>query len=161
MRTTHHLKCFTAVAFCFVAAGGYAQQVPEGVVVFNPAKAQWGATATPGGRPGVEQAFIQGHVIKPGPYLYQVKFPPNFVAPAHTHPDTRTYTVLSGTWYIGFGNKFDESKLIALPAGSFYTEPKGVPHFVATRNETVTVQIGGTGPSRLIYVNPADAPAKK
>ena len=154
-------KSFTAVAFSLVVGSAYAQQVPDGVIIFNPTKAQWAATVTPGGRPGVEQAFIQGHVRKPGPYLYQVKFPANFMAPGHTHPDDRTYTVLSGTWYVGFGSKFDESKLIALPPGSVYTEPKDVPHFVVTRNAPVHVLIGGTGPSGLVYVNPADAPAKK
>jgi quercetin dioxygenase-like cupin family protein len=76
----------------------------------------------------------------------------------HTHPDNRTYTVISGTWYVGFGTEFDESKLIALTAGSFYTEPAGVPHFIAIKDEGTIVQIGGTGPTRQI---PAGSTKKK
>ena len=76
----------------------------------------------------------------------------------HTHPDTRTYTVISGTWYVGFGDKYDESKLIALKPGSVYTEPAGVAHFVLIKDEGTVVQISGTGPSRII---PAGEAAKK
>jgi quercetin dioxygenase-like cupin family protein len=156
-----HLAKRAAIAFSLIAsAGAYAQQVPEGVILFTPAKAQWAATVTAGALPGPQQAFIHGHVSKPGPYLYQVKFPANFKAHAHTHPDTRGYTVLSGTWYVGFGTVFDESKLIPLPAGSYITEPANVPHFVATK-EPVLMQISGNGPSRLTFVNPAHAPAAK
>ena len=61
----------------------------------------------------------------------------------------------------GFGKTFDESKLIALPAGSFYTEPANLPHFVATKGDGAVVQIGGSGPTRQIWVNPADDPSKK
>ena len=72
----------------------------------------------------------------------------------------RSYTVLSGTWYIGFGEKFDESKLIALPPGSYYTEPANKPHFVLTK-EAVVVQIGGTGPTAVKFFDPAHEPKKK
>jgi quercetin dioxygenase-like cupin family protein len=72
----------------------------------------------------------------------------------HTHPDERTYTIISGTWYVGFGDKFDESKLIPLTAGSFYIEPAGVPHFIMVKDEGTMVKITGTGPSRLIPVQP-------
>jgi hypothetical protein len=52
--------------------------------------------------------------------------------------------------------KFDETALKALPAGSFYTEPANVPHFVEVR-ESVTIQVSGTGPSGRNFVNPADS----
>jgi hypothetical protein len=40
---------------------------------------------------------------------------------AHSHRVDRIATVVSGTWRIGYGDKFDESKLKVLPSGSFYT----------------------------------------
>ena len=43
--------------------------------------------------------------------------------------------------------KFDESKLEARPAGSFFTEPKGVRHFGMTKDEGVVLYFVGTGPS--------------
>jgi hypothetical protein len=42
-----------------------------------------------------------------------------------------------------------------LKAGSVYTEPAGVPHFVLIKDEGTMVQISGTGPSRLIPVGEA------
>jgi uncharacterized RmlC-like cupin family protein len=101
-----------------------------------------------------------GSDTTPGPYLYRTKFPPNFKLEAHGHPDERRYTIVSGTWYVGWGKKFDESKLIALPAGSFYTEPANIPHFVATKGDGALVEISGNGPSSQIWVDPAHAPKK-
>jgi uncharacterized RmlC-like cupin family protein len=72
------------------------------------------------------------------------------------HPDSREVTILSGTWYTGYGAKFEAMALKALPAGSFYTEPANVPHFVEVR-EPVMIQVSGTGPSGRKFVDPADA----
>jgi hypothetical protein len=47
--------------------------------------------------------------------------------------------------------------LKALPAGSFYTEPANVSHFVEVR-EPVIIQVRGNGPSGRTFVNPADSP---
>lgn len=110
---------------------------------------------------GLGQASIINDGTKPGPYVYRVKFPKGRVVQAHSHPDDRTYTVMAGTWYIGWGEKFDESKLTALPAGSFYTEPAGVPHFISTPDGEAIVQITGTGPTTATFVDPAHAPKKK
>jgi mannose-6-phosphate isomerase-like protein (cupin superfamily) len=102
-----------------------------------------------------EQLKVIGDQTKPGPYVFFTKPRAGRTGASepHTHPDTRTYTVISGTWYVGFGTKYDESKLIALTAGSYYTEPAGVPHFILIKDEGVVVQITGTGPSRLIPVD--------
>jgi hypothetical protein len=56
-------------------------------------------------------------------------------------------TVISGTWYIGYGDAFNPAELKALPPGSFYTEPPNRTHFAETREEPVIVQITGVGPS--------------
>jgi uncharacterized RmlC-like cupin family protein len=77
---------------------------------------------------------------------------------AHSHRDDRVATVISGTWRIGYGDKFDEASLKALPPGSFYTEPAGGTHFAATADEAVVVQITGFGPSSTDYVVPTQDP---
>jgi quercetin dioxygenase-like cupin family protein len=88
-----------------------------------------------------------------GPYLYRVRFPKGRIVKAHSHPDERTCTVLSGTWYIGWGEQYDAARLKPLPAGSFYVEPAGEPHFVATPDGETIVQITGTGPTKVHYVD--------
>jgi hypothetical protein len=74
---------------------------------------------------------------KPGPYTIRLKFPAGFKVAPHTHPDSREVTVLSGTWYTGYGETPEASGLKELPAGSFYTEPANVAHYVEIREPTV------------------------
>ena len=61
---------------------------------------------------------------------------------------------------MGFGDAFDESKLTALPAGSFYTEPANVAHFVVSKGEPVVVQISGMGPTASRFIEPGQTPGK-
>ena len=148
------LSLVIAIAGLALAVPSSAQNVPAGVVMLDIQKAKWEKSAVG------EVARIIGDQAKPGPYLFLAKLraAPSAANKPHTHPDTRTYTVISGTWYVGFGDKFDESKLIALKPGSVYSEPAGVPHFVVVKDEGTIVQISGSGPSRQI---PAGEAAKK
>jgi hypothetical protein len=47
--------------------------------------------------PGLGVAKIIGSGKEPGPYVYRIKFPKGRVVQAHSHPDDRLYTVISGT----------------------------------------------------------------
>ena len=134
-----------------------ASESPESGLTMTPEEMNWVDNPRV---PGLGVAKIVGDAKKPGPFLHRVTFPKGRVIQAHSHPDDRTNTVLSGTCYIGWGKTYDESKLIALPAGSFYTEPAGVPHFVATPDGETVVQITGTGPTTADFVDPAHAPKK-
>lgn len=109
--------------------------------------------------PGLEVADMIGDSAK-GAYTYRVKFPANFKMQAHSHPEDRSYTIISGTWYVGWGKKLDESALKPLPAGSFYTEPANVPHFIVTKGEPVVMQVTGSGATGVNFVDPAHAPKK-
>ena len=62
--------------------------------------------------------------------------------PIRTNTDELA-TVIRGTWYVGVGERFDPTKLKAYPAGSFVMIPAGVPHFVATKEGPVIVQLNG------------------
>jgi quercetin dioxygenase-like cupin family protein len=101
--------------------------------------------------PGVEQASLVGDPSKPGPYTIRLKFPAGYKLAPHTHPDPREVTILSGTWYTGYGEQVDPVLFKALPAGSFYTEPANLPHFVQVRDDVV-IQVSGVGPSGRAFV---------
>ncbi len=105
--------------------------------------------------PGVHTALMYGDPTKPGPFVYRGRFPAGYKTPPHAHLEDRTVTVISGTLYVGNGDVFDESKMHALPPGSFYTEPSGMNHFVWVKDGDVVVQIQGTGPVRVRFVEPA------
>jgi quercetin dioxygenase-like cupin family protein len=143
------------LALSVIVLGAYgADDLPNGAVRITAEELKWG----PGRIPGQEIAPLIGSSTKPGPYVERIKLPPNFTVPAHSHPDDRTYTVISGTWYIGYGDKLDPAKLKALPAGSFHTEPANVNHFVLTKEGGVIVQITGTGPTATRPVESPQAP---
>ncbi len=102
---------------------------------------------------GIQISDFAGDLKKTGPYSRRIKLPINRIEKPHYHLDrARTITVISGTLYFAYGDKYDESKLKAFPAGSFITEPRKVSHFVVTKHEEVILQISGIGPSKTVYV---------
>ena len=113
---------------------------------------QIGASAGTSGVSGIETSVLKGDPTASGLYTILLRVPANTRIEAHDHPDDRIATVVSGTWYFGYGEAFDESKLKALPPGSFYTEPPGRAHFARTGAEPVTLQITGVGPTGTKYV---------
>jgi quercetin dioxygenase-like cupin family protein len=151
--TTLTMIAFTTATLA--ATHAWAANPAEVGMTLTPDQLQWEPNPRVAGL-GVARIISKG--TEAGPYVYRVKFPKGRVVQAHSHPDDRTYTVLEGTWYIGWGEKYDELKLIALTPGSFYTEPAGVAHFVATPDGEAIVQVTGTGPTKVDYVDPAHAP---
>src|SRR6202051_4090157 len=107
---------------------------------------------------GIQTVVLKGDPNESGVYTIMLRVPAHTQIAAHSHRDDRVATVVSGTWHIGYGDKFDESKLKTLPPGSFYTEPPGQNHFAETGDEFVVVQITGLGPSSTEYVDPTQDP---
>jgi quercetin dioxygenase-like cupin family protein len=136
-----------------------AQNLPAGVVMLTMDEIQLQPSPNP--PPGSANAELVGSRSKPGFWVERVRFPANFIHQPHSHPDNRTYTVISGTLHVGFGDRVDETKLKKLPPGSFWTEPANVVHFLVTRDEPVTFQITGNGPSGTTFVDPAHDPRKR
>ena len=101
---------------------------------------------------GAQRAVLFGDPSKPGPYTMRMKFPPNSPIPPHSHPDNRQVTLLSGTLYLGQGNKLDRETALEIQPGTFFTEPRGVVHYGYTGNEQVITQVYGTGPTSTDYV---------
>lgn len=156
MQVLDSVKFLSAVALGLVTFASLAQDSRS---IFTPAELRW----EPSPRvPGLESVNLIGDPTKPGPIVYRIRLPASFTVQPHTHPDDRTYTIISGTWYVGWGPKFDETKLQALPAGSFYTEPANVPHFVLTKGDGAVIQITATAPvAAPRFVDPAHAPKKR
>ncbi len=114
--------------------------------------ARGGAGVGTSGVAGIQTSILSGDPTKPGLYTIRLSAPPRTRIEAHMHRDDRAATVVSGTWYFGYGSQFDSAALKTLPAGSFYTESPNQPHFAETRDEPIVVHITGYGPSDTTYV---------
>jgi len=106
---------------------------------------------------GAMIAVLEGDPTKEGPFVFRVKIPDGYRVPPHTHPKTERVTVLSGTFNIGMGDKFDEKATKPMLAGTYGYWPAGMKHFVWAKGETV-LQFHGMGPWSIQYLNPADDP---
>src|SRR3989344_3979075 len=88
---------------------------------------------------------------------FRLEFPANYRVAPHWHPADEHVTVIAGTFALGMGETFDETKLEELGVGGFAMMRTGTRHFAWSKDGAV-VQLHGIGPWGLTYVNPADDP---
>jgi quercetin dioxygenase-like cupin family protein len=153
MTAKRRLALTLAVVGTTTGVAAVAQSGTPAAFAVTPTEMKW---TTQGGlaAPGMEQLSLVGDPSKPGPYTLRLKFPKGFKIAPHTHPDSREVTIISGTFSTGYGETFEKANLKVLPAGSFYTEPANVPHYIEIE-EDVVLQVSGLGPSQRNFVSPA------
>ena len=152
------MRTFAAVVF-LASAGAASAQAPAAApahTVVTPAALQWGP-GPPALPKGVMIAVLSGNPGEPGPYVLRAKLPAGYVIKPHWHPTDENLTVLSGELKSGMGDAIDEKSMETMTAGSFARMPATMRHYVIAKTETV-LQVHGTGPFVLTYVNPADDP---
>lgn len=150
----------TAMLLCLGAAPAAAQDAAMGeMTMTNPSALKW-VDAPPGLPKGAKLAVLQGDPSKDGPYVVRLKTPAGYKVPPHWHTKTENLTVISGALYLGSGDTMDMNGAHALKAGGYHYLPGGAHHYAFTRAATV-VQIHGTGPLDIKYVNPQDDPTAK
>jgi quercetin dioxygenase-like cupin family protein len=106
---------------------------------------------------GARLAVLEGDPGKPGAFTMRLFMPAGYRIPPHFHPVDEHVTVVRGTFQVGMGDTFDQAKLTDLPVGTFAALSPGTRHFARAKVETV-IQLHGSGPWSLTYVNPADDP---
>jgi hypothetical protein len=125
-----------------------------------PDEMKWGP-GPPSLPPGAKLAVLEGNPAQAGaPFTLRVLFPNGYMIPPHWHPTAEHVMVLKGKINLGVGDKFDRSAAKVMPEGSFMVMPQGTRHFAWTRGETI-IQVYGTGPFEVNYVNPGDDPRNK
>jgi quercetin dioxygenase-like cupin family protein len=139
------------------AQGSPTQGAPHALMV-SPDQVTWGPA--PSSLPaGAKVAVLEGDPGQSVPFTMRITLPDGYRIPPHSHPAVERVTVIEGTFRLGMGDKFDESALNSMPAGSYVSMQPGTRHFVQAKGKTI-VQINGVGPWKLTYVNPADEPGK-
>lgn len=110
-----------------------AADTPPGVALYTPGDMtwhEWGMSA--------QRAILAGDPNRHGcAYTDRVKFLANTKVAAHSLPEDKIYTVISGTLYVGIGDKWDESRMRKMPPGSFWTIPANVSRFFKAEEEVI------------------------
>jgi hypothetical protein len=158
MRSIFATTLCTAV---LLASSALAQRHGDGIVLNLPDKVKW-QDGPPSLPKGSQIAVLEGDPSKEGPFVFRLKLPNGYRVPPHVHPKKERVTVIQGTLNIGMGEKFDDKATDPMPAGTFGAWDAGMKHFAWTKGETV-IQLHGTGPWTIQYLNPSDDPrnAKK
>ena len=107
---------------------------------------------------GVRLAVLVGEPSQPGPYVIRVKAPSGTKLMPHKHPEDRIYTVISGVFYIGLGERFDADAVKAYPPGSVVVLPGDTWHFHFAKSGEYVTQVTAIGPLGLEYHDHGDDP---
>ena len=110
--------------------------------------------------PAARLAVLVGDPSRPGPYVIRVRLPADVRMMPHRHLEDRIYTVISGVFYVGLGDVFDESKLTAHAPGTVLVLPAGTAHFHWARSGEYIAQVSAIGPLGFEYVDTANDPRR-
>jgi quercetin dioxygenase-like cupin family protein len=136
--------------------GNHHQPGQDAFRVIRPEEVEW--QPFPAFPPEARLAVLVGEPSKAGPYVIRVRLPGGSRMMPHKHAEDRIYTVISGVFYIGLGEEFDEEKLTAHGPGSVLVLPGGQSHFHWARSGEYVTQVYAIGPLGLEYVDPASDP---
>ncbi len=107
-----------------------------------PAQIKWTTNAS-----GSSEAVLYGDPSKEGLYVVFTKWSPNHMSRPHFHPNDRVVTVISGTWWVGWGPKYDPATAYPMPAGSVVTHYGKQIHWDGAKDGEVLLEIVGQGPA--------------
>jgi hypothetical protein len=96
---------------------------------------------------GSARAVLAGDPNKPGLYVLLNRWKAHNMSRPHFHPNDRFITVISGTWWVGTGSKFDPDSTVPMPPGTFVTHFGKQIHYDGAKDEDAVLEIVGEGPA--------------
>ena len=151
------MKLLIAVALLAAAAAPKATK-PQAVTIMAE-EVKFGP-APPNLPAGAQLGVLHGDPGKKGLFAMRFKMPDGYAIPPHWHSNDEELTVVSGTFQLSMGDKFDAATAHSLSAGAYHFLPGKMHHAAAAKGDTV-LDIHGMGPFDIHYLNPADDPSKK
>lgn len=139
-----------AVAALLPVLDAAAELDPRSVEFKTPADIRWVRNA----EGTSERAILFGDPDKPGPYVARIKWLPGHFSRPHVHANDRFFTVISGTWWVGTGEKYDPASTVPVPAGSYVLHKGGQVHYDGAKDEETIIQVVGIGPVDTRQVGP-------
>ncbi|MGZ5046680.1 MAG: cupin domain-containing protein [Usitatibacter sp.] len=146
MKVHRHIVLAIALATTYTAVANAAGLDPGAVTITRLEDIKWvdNAAGT------AAQSVIYGDPAKPGPYAYFVKWKAGNMSRPHFHPNDRWIAVLSGTWWVGTGDRFDPEDTVPVQAGTFVLHTaKGI-HYDGAKQGDVILMIHGEGPATSV-----------
>lgn len=141
MPTKSKWLCLAAGAVALVTIAR-ADVDPKAVLVVPPGEIKWVRNSAGTS----EQAVLFGDPSKPGPYVIRIRWLPGNMSRPHIHNTDRFFVVISGTWWVGSGTKFDPASTVPVKPGSYVAHFAGQPHYDGAKDEEAVIQVFGTGP---------------
>jgi hypothetical protein len=115
---------------------------PAAIKITLPDKIPWKADAR-----GAATIVLSGDMSKPGPYIALLRWSAHHMSHPHWHPNDRYLTVISGTWWVGTGTKFDPESTVPLPPGTTVVHYGKQIHFDGAKDGDVILEVAGEGPA--------------
>jgi hypothetical protein len=133
-----------ALSLCLLPGGkaGAAELNPAAVLYKLPDQIAWKVNPN-----GADNAVLYGDPAKPGLYIVLVRWHAGHMSHPHFHPNDRFIAVISGTWWVGTGTKFDPDSTVPMPAGSFVTHFGKQVHYDGAKDGDTVIEVVGEGPA--------------
>lgn len=128
-------------------------------VMLKASDTQWG-DAPPALERGAQAAVIAGNPgAAGGLFVLRLKMPAGYRVARHWHPSDEHVTVIEGDLTLDMGDG-DKKHTATFGPGDYVLLPTKMQHAASTKDGNV-VQVHGTGPFELIYVDNKDDPRKR
>ncbi|HEY1505548.1 MAG TPA: cupin domain-containing protein [Stellaceae bacterium] len=154
---------FASLSTMLLARPGLAAPDPAMTFTETPDQIRW--TTAPGAAPNtVANADLWGDSSKPGLYYNLTKWYPGYMSAPHWYETDRLCVVVSGTWWVASGEKFDPEDTAPMPAGSFIRRVARTPHYDGVKKdgkEPAVIAICGIGPITRHAVGDGPAGVRK
>src|SRR5882724_7381428 len=120
------------VLFGWIGSVRAADLDPKAIRIQLPDQLKW--TENP---EGYASAVVRGDPNQTGEYAMLVKWHKGHMSRPHYHPNDRFITVISGTWWVGTGTKFEPEGTKPVPPGSFVVHPGKQIHYDGAKDQDV------------------------
>lgn len=152
------IAAFLTVALLAFAAAPARADMPyrgDGHVMVTPDELDWTDIASMAAP--AKMAVIEGDLGRAEPFTFRLRLPDGYRILPHVHPAYERVTVLEGTLHFAHGEVFDADATTRLPEGGVAIVAPGEPMFGRAEGDVV-IQLHGTGPWGITYIDPADDP---
>ena len=141
MSPRRSISCgLAAAAILCLAPARSAEPDPKAVAFTLPDKIEWRKGANN------DTATVQGDPSKPGIYIQLLRWHAGNMSRPHSHSTERYIYVISGTWWIGTGPKYDPDSTYPVPAGTYVVDRANELHYDGAKDADCVLEIVGMGP---------------